>query len=109
MTDDKTKPVTNRQVAHRKSIAEYLQEETGIPQMEARAIVNSFYNKIIQALEEGKAVKLHGFGKLQPVVRKERLGRNPKTGKQYEIPSRVSVRFQPGTSVKRWHKDIQRG
>ncbi|WP_295457917.1 integration host factor subunit alpha, partial [uncultured Thiodictyon sp.] len=65
-------------------IAEHLFEELGLNKREAKDLVDSFFEEIRKSLERGQDVKLSGFGNFELRDKKERPGRNPKTGE--EIP-----------------------
>ena len=45
-------------------------------------IINSIFSEITKSLAEGRRVELRGFGAFSVQKRKERIGRNPRTGKQ---------------------------
>lgn len=49
---------------------------------------------IIEALEEGRTVKLPGFIQLQPVVRRARRGRNPRTGESIQLPAKKIIKVK---------------
>ena len=65
----------------------------------AQQISNAFIDTIQDSLVAGDTVKWIGFGSFSPVVRKEKTGRNPQTGEQIIIPSRVRVKFNPGKTL----------
>ena len=48
-------------------------------------IVNTIFNEITQSLAEGKRVELRGFGAFSVQHRKERAGRNPRTGEAVQV------------------------
>ena len=52
------------------------------------------------ALESGQQVKLSGFGNFDLRDKKERPGRNPKTGEQIPISARRVVTFRPGQKLR---------
>ena len=62
--------------------------------------VNAVLNEISAAVAGGKAVNISGFGKFEPVQSKARVGRNPKTGEEIQIPPRIMVKFRPGKNLK---------
>ncbi len=49
-------------------------------------LVASVFSTIIECLENGERVELRGFGVFFSVARKERIGRNPRTGAQVALP-----------------------
>lgn len=81
-------------------ISERLFDELGLNKREAKDIVELFFEKIRVALEEGQQVKLSGFGNFDLRDKKQRPGRNPKTGEEIPISARRVVTFRPGQKLK---------
>jgi len=81
-------------------MAEYLFEELGLNKREAKDMVEMFFEEIRQALEDGRQVKLSGFGNFDLREKKQRPGRNPKTGEEIPITARRVVTFRPGQKLK---------
>lgn len=82
------------------SMAEHLFEELGLNKREAKDLVESFFEEIRKTLERGEEVKLSGFGNFELHEKKERPGRNPKTGVEVQITARRVVTFRPGQKLK---------
>lgn len=81
-------------------MAEHLFEKFGINKRDAKAMVESFFEQIRSALEQGEEVKLSGFGNFELRVKNQRPGRNPKTGEDIPISARRVVTFRPGQKLK---------
>ena len=81
-------------------IAESLYEELGLNKREARELVEIYFDELKEALSNGKQVKLYGFGNFDLRDKKERPGRNPKTGESIPISARRVVTFKPGQKLK---------
>jgi integration host factor subunit alpha len=81
-------------------IAERLFDDLGLNKREAKEMVEIFFEKIRGALEEGAQVKLSGFGNFDLREKKQRPGRNPKTGQEIPISARRVVTFRPGQKLK---------
>tara|TARA_Y100000768_G_C23664294_1_gene534635 strand:- start:320 stop:613 length:294 start_codon:yes stop_codon:yes gene_type:complete len=81
-------------------IAESLYEELGLNKREARELVEIYFDELKEALSNGKKVKLSGFGNFDLRDKKERPGRNPKTGESIPISARRVVTFKPGQKLK---------
>ncbi|MBL3529305.1 MAG: integration host factor subunit alpha [gamma proteobacterium endosymbiont of Lamellibrachia anaximandri] len=81
-------------------MAERLFEELGLNKREAKEMVEMFFEEIRQALEEGSQVKISGFGNFDLREKKQRPGRNPKTGEEIPISARRVVTFRPGQKLK---------
>lgn len=81
-------------------MAERLFEELGLNKREAKELVEMFFEEIRGALENGRQVKLSGFGNFDLRDKKQRPGRNPKTGQEIPITARRVVTFRPGQKLK---------
>lgn len=81
-------------------IAERLHEELGLNKREAKELVELFFEEIRQALEHNEQVKLSGFGNFDLRDKRQRPGRNPKTGEEIPITARRVVTFRPGQKLK---------
>lgn len=81
-------------------MAEHLFDQLGLNKREAKDIVEMFFEEIRTALERGEQVKLSGFGNFDLREKKERPGRNPKTGEEIPITARRVVTFRPGQKLK---------
>ena len=81
-------------------LAEQLFLEIGINKREAKEFVEMFFEEVRLALETGKQVKLSGFGNFNLRDKKQRPGRNPKTGVEIPITARRVVTFHPGQKLK---------
>ncbi len=81
-------------------MAEHLFEELGLNKREAKEMVEMFFEEIRQALEDGRQVKLSGFGNFDLREKRQRPGRNPKTGEEIPISARRVVTFRPGQKLK---------
>ena len=81
-------------------MAESLINELGLSGPEARELVELFVEELAASLAVGKQVKLSGFGNFDLRDKKERPGRNPKTGEEIAISARRVVTFRPGDTLK---------
>lgn len=81
-------------------IADRLFEEVGLNKREAKEFVDAYFETIRNALEDGDNVKLSGFGNFQLRDKKQRPGRNPKTGEEIPISARRVVTFRPGQKLR---------
>ena len=67
---------------------------------EAKELVELFFEEIRHALEDNEQVKLSGFGNFDLRDKRQRPGRNPKTGEEIPITARRVVTFRPGQKLK---------
>lgn len=81
-------------------IAEHLFEKVGLNKVDAKDLVEDFFEKVRETLEKGEQVKLSGFGNFELREKKSRPGRNPKTGEDIPISARRVVTFRPGQKLK---------
>jgi integration host factor subunit alpha len=63
-------------------------------------MVESFFDEVRAALENGRGVKLSGFGNFQLRDKPQRPGRNPKTGEEIPISARRVVTFHASQKLK---------
>jgi len=81
-------------------LAETLFEELGLNKREAKEFVELFFEEVRRSLEAGDPVKLSGFGNFELRDKRERPGRNPKTGEEIPISARRVVTFRPGQKLR---------
>ena len=81
-------------------LADLLFETVGLNKREAKDMVESFFEEIRAALENGDSVKLSGFGNFQLRNKPQRPGRNPKTGEEIPITARRVVTFHASQKLK---------
>lgn len=84
----------------RADLAEALYREIGLSRTESAALVEAVIDQIIDALIGGDNVKLAGFGTFSLRDKKERIGRNPKTGQEVPITSRRVLTFKPSQVMR---------
>ncbi len=81
-------------------MAESLFNEMGLNKREARELVDLYFHQLVACLAFGEPVNLSGFGNFDLRDKKERPGRNPKTGEKIPITARRVVTFRPGNKLK---------
>ncbi len=81
-------------------MAKSLFNELGLNKREALELVDLFFQELVAALADGEQIRLSGFGNFYLRDKKERPGRNPKTGENVPIPARRVVTFRPGQKLK---------
>ena len=84
----------DKQNISRDEIAEAIQNEFGFNRKQCLDFVNDIIDLIIEGLQNDKKVKIHNFGTFRMNNKKSRLGRNPKTKEEYNIPSRNVITFK---------------
>jgi integration host factor subunit alpha len=81
------------------TLAERLFTEVGLSKRDAKEMVDLFFEEIRLTLEQGEPVRISGFGNFYLRDKKERPGRNPKTGKEVPISARRVVTFVAGQKL----------
>ena len=82
-------------------ISKEIYSNLGIPIVFSEKILDLILQIITEGLSKKNKVKISGFGTFKLRKKKSRVGRNPMTGKEYEIKSRKTVTFHPSTEVKK--------
>ena len=82
-------------------IIEHLHNELGLNKSECKILIEDFFDEIKESLKNGEEVKLSGFGNFELLNKKERPGRNPKTGKEVTISARRVVTFRAGNKLRK--------
>ncbi len=84
----------------RADMAENLFDEMRLNKRDARELVHLFFQELVASLAVGEPVKLSGFGNFDLRDKKERPGRNPRTGEKIPVPARRVVTFRPGKKLQ---------
>jgi nucleoid DNA-binding protein len=63
-------------------------------------VINTTYDTIKDKLSKGIEVSLTGVGIFKTVQRKERAGRNPRTGEAIKIPAYTGIKFTSAKALK---------
>lgn len=75
-------------------------EKASVTKKQADAVLSAALEAIMEAVSGGDKVTLVGFGSFESRERKEREGRNPKTGDKMNIPATVVPAFSAGKQFK---------
>ncbi|MHA6317043.1 integration host factor subunit alpha [Altererythrobacter sp. CAU 1778] len=84
----------------RADLAEALNRKLGFSRSESLDMVESILAKMCGALDKGENVKISGFGSFILRDKRERVGRNPKTGVEVPITPRRVVTFRASQKLK---------
>lgn len=76
-----------------------LHNDLGINKREANEVIEILLEEMRISLENGHDVKVSGFGTFQVRHKRERPGRNPKTGQDVPISARRVVTFRAGQKL----------
>ena len=81
-------------------ISRLTQKQTQLTEEDVEMAVNSILDNLIGGLVAGDRVEIRGFGSLSLHFRPPRVGRNPKTGDQVNVPAKYVPHFKPGNELK---------
>ena len=84
----------------RADLSNSVYEQIGLSLQECNALVDSVIEEVSVALEQGKSVKISSFGTFGLRNKKQRMGRNPKTGVEVPITSRTVLSFNASNLLK---------
>ena len=84
----------------RADLADAVVQRVGLPRNESAEIVELILNEIATSLERGESVKLSSFGSFGIREKAQRMGRNPKTGKEVPITPRRVLVFRASAIMK---------
>ena len=75
-------------------------ESSGITKKQATEALETFMGTVTNHLQKGEKVSFSGFGTFSVSDRKARIGRNPQTGAQINIPATKVPVFKAGKNFK---------
>jgi integration host factor subunit alpha len=84
----------------RADLAEAVYRRLGLSRTESAAMVEMVLQEICDAIVRGENVKLSSFGSFLVRQKGERVGRNPRTGREVPIPPRRVTVFKPSNIMK---------
>ena len=84
----------------RAQLSEAVYKEVGLSRNESADLVESVLKEISDNLVKGHSVKISSFGSFYVRSKRERIGRNPKTGQEVPITARSVVTFRASNVLK---------
>lgn len=91
----------------KKEIVKSISDKTGLTQLQIKEIVQLTFDGIVETLLEEGRVELRNFGVFQVKSRKARKARNPRTGRQVDVPEKFVVTFKPGKEMEARVQDLE--
>lgn len=85
---------------NKQELIDAMAEAATITKAAAEAAFNSFIGSIENTLAQGEKVSIIGFGSFETAVRAARVGRNPQTGAEINIPESTVAKFKAGKKLK---------
>ena len=75
-------------------------EKSGLTKKDAERVINATFDTITASLAEGNKVQLSGFGIFEVKAREARVGRNPRTKEEIQIPASRQPAFKASKALK---------
>ena len=92
------KPLNSNKMT-KQQLIEQVSAKTELKKSEAEVAVDSVLALIAEALRSNERVDLRGFGSFVVKERKERQGRNPRTGETITIAAKRDASFKPSKEL----------
>ena len=81
-------------------LIEAISKVTEMTKADTERTLDAFIETVTKNIKKKDGVKLVGFGTFASSNRKARVGRNPQTGEEIQIPARKVPVFRPGKELK---------
>ena len=85
---------------NKQELIDAVASRTGDSKVATGEVIHAVLDAITRALTAGDAVQLIGFGSFSTGQRAARVGRNPATGAEIQVPAAKTVKFTPGKAFK---------
>lgn len=94
--------MTKKNTMTKKKLISSISQEKGIHPNDVRNVIQAFLDRMTESLSEGERLEFRDFGVFEVVVRKQKIGRNPKNASvPIVIPARYAVKFTPGKKMRK--------
>lgn len=93
----------------RADLVEALARRADMQRADANRLLTRMLEMIEEALIAGETVKLSRFGNFNVRAKRQRIGRNPKTGEEVPITPRRVVTFRPSQMLREFVEKGGRG
>jgi nucleoid DNA-binding protein len=81
-------------------LAAMMADRHDLTKARSKTLLDDVRDQIVSTLLAGKRVALFGLGTFEVRATKEKMGRNPKTGAQIQIPAGRKVVFKAAKGIK---------
>lgn len=93
----------------RADLVEALARRANMQRADANRLLTRMLEMMQDTLVEGETVKLSRFGNFNVRAKRQRIGRNPKTGEEVPITPRRVVTFRPSQMLREYVEKGGRG
>ncbi|MBF0542026.1 MAG: integration host factor subunit beta [Nitrospirae bacterium] len=73
---------------------------TGLTKAQTEVIIDTFFQSLTSAFQNGEKVEIRGFGIFKLKTRPARIARNPKTGAKVDVTQKKLIHFKMGKEFK---------
>lgn len=87
-------------IVNKSELIAKMAEKSGLTKKDNEVILKAFIESVEEALESGEKVQLVGFGTFETRERAARVGRNPRTKEEIQIPASKVPVFKVGKEFK---------
>jgi integration host factor subunit alpha len=93
-------PLSASRTVTRADLAEAVRRTVGLSFAESAELVESVLQEVLETIASGHDVKLSSFGSFIVRAKRERVGRNPRTGEEAKIVARRVVIFRASNVLR---------
>lgn len=85
---------------NRGELIKVLSNRAELSQEAVKRVLTEFADVVGTAVKSGDDVSISGFGVFKRSIKKARVGRNPLSGEQINIPEKRVITFKPGKELR---------
>jgi DNA-binding protein HU-beta len=86
---------------NKNDLAVQIVRNSGVTKVDALKVIDTLVEIVSDELKKSNGkLTLVGFGTFKTIVKKQKKGRNPRTGDAITIPKKRVVKFVPGKKLK---------
>ena len=85
---------------NKEELVQEVSKKAKLTQKDVSEILSTFIDVVEKTVARGKKVTLVGFGTFDSRKRAERIGRNPQSGKEINIPAKTVPAFSAGKKFR---------
>ena len=82
-------------------IEKVAEKATTLSRRDAEKVVNCIFDSIRNSLKRGEKTEIRGFGSFRLRLRRNKDGRNPKTGEAVAVPEKRMPFFKAGKDLRK--------
>ncbi len=81
-------------------LIEAVAQEADLTKQLAELLTTATFDTMIESLHVGEEIEVRGFGSFRLRRRRARIGRNPRTGEEVQVPAKRVCYFKPGKELR---------